>query len=302
MKIWWFITSLLKKKSESDQIKRVVPNPIKQDEDMVAFSVSSSKGTRLPKPLVSQRYFSGSRMHKPAGNEVVINRIDGRYEVEGPTNIFPWSIHGHLQIEYSDKIFVGSGIMINLSHVLTAGHCLYASKDGGIPEQVIFYPGRQGDYTPWVLPAKRIIVHPSYHKNEDTDSDLGLLILDDKIGKETGWARLKIFDDTHLLEGLSVDITGYPHDKFVDRLPYMYTMKGPVKVVHHNRFYYDIDTSGGQSGSGVCVTDAAGGDVIDCLGIHTTGSKVEGNGATRINSEKFKKIEKWVTSFPEATA
>jgi len=225
----------------------------------------------------------------------------GGVKLGGPTDLFPWSIHGHIQMEYKNKVFVGTAIMINLCHALTAGHCLYASKDGGIPEQVLFYPGKHGAYTPWVLPVKHIIIDPSYHKNEDTDSDLGMIILDDSaVGKETGWARLKVLDDTHLLEGLSVDITGYPHDKFVDTLPYMYTMNGRVKVAHHNRFYYEIETSGGQSGSGVCVTDAAGGDVIDCLGIHTTGSKVEGNGTTRINNEKLNKIKKWVTSYPEA--
>ena len=68
-------------------------------------------------------------------------------------------------------------------------------------------------------------------------------------------------------------------------------MSGAIKVVHRNRFYYDIDTSAGQSGSGVYVVDN---NIIDCLGIHTTGSPVEGNGATRINEEKLNIIKEWV--------
>ena len=270
---------------------------------MVVFSPSSKIGVAVqPIPSVSRRHFSRTRESERTTSEIIISKKDGRCEVREPTGVFPWSIHGHLQIEYSNKVFVGTGIMVNFCHVLTAGHCLYAIKDGGVPDQVIFYPGRHGSYTPWKLFAEHLIVHPSYHKNEDTDSDLGMIVLGDKnIGKETGWARLKILDDTHLLQGLNVDITGYPRDKFVGVDPYMYTMNGPVKVVHHNRFYYDIDTSGGQSGSGVCTTDVVGGDIIDCLGIHTTGSRVEGNGATRFNTEKLSKIKKWVTSFPLIT-
>lgn len=123
-----------------------------------------------------------------------------------------------------------------------------------------------------------------------------IVLENEKIGHETGWARLRVFDDDQLLEGLNVDITGYPYDKFdLQGNPYMYTMSGPVKVATPNRFYYHVDTSGGQSGSGVCVLDAISGN-IDCLGIHTTGSNVEGNGATRITQEKFSKIGKWVTT------
>lgn len=266
---------------------------------MVAFSLPSRKPYSLF-PMLPQRPYLGSKKYGTTVQETIIGKRDRRRAVSEATDTFPWSIHGHLEIVYGNKVFVGSGLMVNFCHVLSAGHCLYAKKDGGIPDHVTFYPGRHGPYAPWVSAAKNIIVDPSYHKNEDTDSDLGMIILEEnEIGEETGWARLKIFDDNHLLEGLNIDITGYPADKFVGIQPYMYTMKGPIKVVHHNRFYYDVDTSPGQSGSGVCTTDAAGGDIIDCLGIHTTGSKVEGNGATRINKEKLDKIGKWVTSFFE---
>lgn len=106
--------------------------------------------------------------------------------------------------------------------------------------------------------------------------------------------EIKSFDDNRLLEGLNAQITGYPVDKFRGGKPYMYTMSGPIKVAHKSRLYYEIDTFGGQSGSGVCVTDTLGGDIIDCFGIHTTGLPVEGNGATRINEDKINKIEKWI--------
>lgn len=193
--------------------------------------------------------------------------------------------------------YVGSGIIINHSHVLTAGHNLYSSKNGGIPDEVCFYPGRQGEYSPWSLKGKTFKIHPRYYNDEDYDYDLALLTLEESnVGLQTGWPRLRIFDDDKLLKGLNINITGYPLDKFVKDQPYMYTMSGSIKVAHKNRFYYEVDTSGGQSGSGVYVLDVNAGNMTDCCGIHTTGSKVEGNGATRINDEKFNIVGKWFTS------
>ena len=208
-------------------------------------------------------------------------------------------MHGHMTMLYKyptyKDTYVGSGIMINHSHVLTAGHNLFSSKNGRIPDEVKFYPGRQGGYTPWCMTGKKFKVHRKYYDSENYDYDISVLVLEEQIGHQTGWSRLAVFDDNRLLEGLSINITGYPYHKFELDQPYMYTMNGSVMIAHQNRFYYDVDTSPGQSGSGVYVINTES-EIIDCLGIHTTGSRVEGNGATRINKEKLNVIEKWVTS------
>ena len=67
----------------------------------------------------------------------------------------------------------------------------------------------------------------------------------------------------------------------------MYTMKGQIVSVKKHKIYYDLDTSGGQSGSAVWAPDING--MPECLAIHTTGKspRVEGNGAVRINEENF---------------
>lgn len=75
----------------------------------------------------------------------------------------------------------------------------------------------------------------------------------------------------------------------------MYTMEGPIKVVTAKRLFYVVDTSGGQSGSGVWVTNPDG--LVECIGIHTTGDKLLGNGATRITEENFNLIRDWLARF-----
>ena len=75
----------------------------------------------------------------------------------------------------------------------------------------------------------------------------------------------------------------------------MYTSYGPIKFVDNHIIRYQIDTSGGQSGAGVWVLNEN--DVVECCGIHVMGSKLEGNGAIRINDENFETIQEWRKNF-----
>lgn len=69
-------------------------------------------------------------------------------------------------------------------------------------------------------------------------------------------------------------------------------MQGPITTVKKHKVYYNIHTSGGQSGAGIWNLDTD--EIVTCFGIHVTGSKEEGNGAIRINPENFDTITDWV--------
>ena len=75
----------------------------------------------------------------------------------------------------------------------------------------------------------------------------------------------------------------------------MYTMEGPIKTITPHRIFYPIDTSGGQSGSGVWIVNQEG--LVECVGVHTTGDKILGNGAVRINEENFNVLLEWFSKF-----
>jgi glutamyl endopeptidase len=224
--------------------------------------------------------------------EAIINDPDGRVKVNNP-NQFPWSIHGYMEMIYGNKVYQGTGILVNHSHVLTAGHCLYSEQDG-VPDHVNFYPGRDGNRIFWSSTAKQVIVHPGWYKNQDESSDIGMIVLNNsQVGYQTGWATTKVFNNDELKNSL-INVTGYPSDKRIESgVPYMYTMNGSVKTIKIGKFYYHIDTFGGQSGSGVWLADE---ELINCFGIHVTGCKEEGNGAVRITSDIYKKIGRWINS------
>lgn len=152
--------------------------------------------------------------------------------------------------------------------------------------------------------ALDFFVHPRYLEGHTLDYDFGLVKLDVPVGKTAGWASVRAYEESQLSK-LKVNITGYPAIKNpMSAISYgllrtgsynMYTMEGPIKAITVNRIFYLIDTSGGQSGSGVWVTNPEG--IIECVGIHTTGDKILGNGAIRINEENFEVILEWLTKF-----
>lgn len=116
-----------------------------------------------------------------------------------------------------------------------------------------------------------------------------------------GWASLRVYDDQGLKQKI-VNISGYPGTKgFFNNLlslpSYeMYTMEGQIVSAKKHKIYYHLDTSGGQSGSGVWVLNNG---ILECLGIHTTGKspREEGNGAVRINEENFHSIIDWMNFY-----
>jgi glutamyl endopeptidase len=140
----------------------------------------------------------------------------------------------------------------------------------------------------------RVLTHPQYEQNEDSNFDMGMLILDRNVGAadQAGFFGLRAVEDSEELHMLRVNVSGYPGDK--DDGQEMFTHADVVKSVAAERFTYDIDTFGGQSGSGVwTIFDGLGETVV---GIHTTGSP-SGNGATRITPEKLQLIHSWISQF-----
>jgi V8-like Glu-specific endopeptidase len=166
------------------------------------------------------------------------------------------------------------------------------------PTEILFKLGLQGSgrYV-WRSTVKRFEVHPEYLKNEDESHDFAVLKLSENIGLKAGWATLGIVEDFEL-RGMMVNISGYPGQKgFWDILSQkatydMYTMKGPIAKVTGGKIYYEIDTSGGQSGSGIWVFDKDQKPI--CIGVHTTGSKLLGNGGVRITKDNSELIQEWM--------
>ncbi len=77
---------------------------------------------------------------------------------------------------------------------------------------------------------------------------------------------------------------------------YLYYHYGPIASSTSYRLSYQIDTSGGQSGSGIYYKDNASKRYV--FGVHTNGtsSPTGYNSGTRLDSKKFNDLKSWIAS------
>lgn len=177
---------------------------------------------------------------------------------------------------------------------MTAAHCVYhydkKAKKFITPSKILFYPNFPMEEKPVEVESFR--VHTEYMSN-DENYDFGILKLEENVGLKNGWVSLVVSEDKDL-DLKIVNVTGYPLRKgFGPQVSKdMFTMEGPVTSVKKHKIHYRIDTSGGQSGAGFWQLDEN--KIVECYGVHVTGSKEEGNGAIRMNSENFNVIKGWL--------
>jgi len=196
----------------------------------------------------------------------------------------PNSAIAHLIVEFPVGSFTCTGWFIAADRVATAGHCIYGSGNGGFATSIMVIPGRNGGTAPfgsfaaanWYVPRK-------WKRTENWKFDYGVITLGSNVGETVGFFGVGVEDDA-FLDKLKIKVRGFPGDK-----PFgtMWTMNGKIKELSPTRFFYPIDTAGGESGSpafgrnGAC--DPCG------FGIHTygVGGTVTNNSATRITSTVF---------------
>lgn len=224
--------------------------------------------------------------------EVIIGP-DDRIRVTN-TRAWPYSVQGHMIMQFPNgKVYIGSGTMISKHHVLTAGHCVYSKEDGGWATSVQFNAAQNDNTMPFgSVNASRLLSVTGWTTNNDRAYDMGMLILQSDLGAQTGWfGVITVPDDSELIRK-RVNVTGYPGDKGGQQ---MWTHADAIKSLTQENAYYDIDTVGGQSGSGVWSTFSGHtGEKVAC--IHTTGAST-GNGATRISRPKFDRIVDWIQNY-----
>ena len=145
--------------------------------------------------------------------------------MSNPT-VYPWSIHGFLTATFKDpesssgySSVRGTGTLVSENCILTAAHCLHRLNEQTStfesPVNIRFITGLQNA---WLIFGKKMnveiqaldfFVHPKYLEGNTLDYDFGLVKLDTPIGKTTGWASLKYYEEKQLSK-LKINVTGYP--------------------------------------------------------------------------------------------
>lgn len=227
--------------------------------------------------------------------ETVLKRLvpgqDGRTLVTNTTH-WPYLCHAQVSMDFSGIEYGGSGIMVGPHHLLTAGHNVYDHKTKNWVNNISVHPGLNDLIAPLgEIKATRVYTFKDWVEKQDPDYDIALIVLAQSVGYETGWSGLLSLNDPNLSKE-KVHITGYPGDKGFKQ---MWTMSHTIKTFSSERFYYEIDTFGGQSGSGVWINKWGSPYV---LGVHTQGEGelYKGNSGVRLSKSKFESvINEWIS-------
>jgi V8-like Glu-specific endopeptidase len=133
------------------------------------------------------------------------DRVTPSLSAVGNVTRYPSSAVVEVQITWQDGHHsVGTGVMIDSFHVLTAGHNIYSYADGGssqnpnggFAKQILVTPALSGNSAPFgtanMVWERVTPTYMSYSANNPGrtgpgSQDIGLITLDKAIGKSTGW-------------------------------------------------------------------------------------------------------------------
>ena len=241
--------------------------------------------------------------------------IDDRERVIA-TDEYPWCLIAYLEIEFPFGRSMGTGWLVAGDKVLTAGHCLYNHDAGGWATSIKVVPGNDTEEpktnstedAPYgVYHATALQTTPDWIMNSSVELDVGMIHINYPIGNDLGHFGISIYDDSDKLNGKKIRVAGYPKtyhplDENTGSLSerevsgQLWTHSDEIIDIRNGRIFYNLDTTGGQSGAPVVLLglDALG---LVAIGIHNYGfhdyEKHE-NKATLINKEIWGYIEGWL--------
>ena len=227
-----------------------------------------------------------------------------------PNAGFPFTTGVELQITYPDgKHFVGSGVMVDSYHVLTAGHVIYDASQGGFATSIIATPelngtsGRFGTasmthettYNTWINYSK---AHPGL--TAPGDLDIGLFSLNKNIGNSTGWMSYG-YDNNNgrFSSGTTLNTFGYPaaggYNGTVEEFS-TGTIAGLSSDGSAIDYYQgQITTFGGSSGSPLYLYNSStGARTVYGIVVGGNGTPTSLNYATRITQSIYNDVGSWI--------
>lgn len=227
----------------------------------------------------------------PPPRAETVHGPDDRVKITN-TSVYPWRAHASLLITAADGSgWIGTGWFIGPHTLMTAGHVVYI-KNSGVPgrdgwvRSIDVMPGRNAASLPYgKVTSKNFRSVTGWANSGDENFDYGAIIIPTNLGDTTGWFGFGVYSDADLTASVG-NISGYPGDKPAGTQWYD---AHRIASVNARKVYYDIDSFGGQSGSGVyrIINGGRYGIAIHAYGGATT------NSGTRIVTPVFNNMVAW---------
>lgn len=239
--------------------------------------------SKINYPKVKIKSNSPAKLDAPASETSINSRsiigADTRTRLSG-TDTFPYRATGFL----STDRYIGTASFASKSMAITAAHVVY-DIDKGFVQSAKLYPGRDDDYIPYgPFTVASIYIPIEYYKEGNSDYDYAALGFTTLYGKQTGYLGYQTGYD---LSNQYYRIDGYPGE--TDKRYQLWGSMGYV-TRKNKRIIYQIDTTGGMSGTPVA-TLAGAALPNQIVGIHTNGTdSVSGgnsNSAVAVDDRMF---------------
>lgn len=209
-------------------------------------------------------------------NQEAICGGDDRVKVTD-TSVMPYKAICKLYMRSaSGKNYVGTGWLTHSNKLYTAGHCVYDHEEGGWMESIIVVPAKSGNSEPFGrYTAASMLTTNGWVENRSQRYDMGAIKLSSNVSHNS-------YLIPSLADANSATVCGYPADR--DTGIFQYKMLGSV-TKRGDRFFYQIDTFGGQSGCPVLENNNR------AMGIHNYGGC--DNSGSDLYQQFLDDVNKW---------
>ncbi|MBN1591183.1 MAG: tandem-95 repeat protein [Pirellulales bacterium] len=182
--------------------------------------------------------------------------FNGLSLIDNP-EVFPWCVNVKIYMDFGGDHYVGSGVLIDSMHVLTAGHCVYDYGGTGWADSIRVVPAFENGAKPFGQAySAQLHSWTGWTNSGDYDHDIGVIDLDRPVGALTSWYGYGYNDSETFFLSNTFHNPGYPAESPYNG-QYMYYWYGDFDyfIPFSNQVGITSQGYGGQSGSGAYYKD-----------------------------------------------